>query len=265
MSATPICYTKDSPRSGDETISHHNHHPQLSQQQHQNTLLNLSSSSSPPQKKSFCIEALLASDSTAEDGAPDPPRSVISHEEDSSDSPPSTNRSYSPPISPGCEDSDPSCYRNPRFVPKPGLIDARMQGVPTAAAVFQPAMYAYPHPHHQQLLTAGAASAFHHPLGEGPPSVGNGPVGNKDHHAVQALRTPQHFGQQYLQHMQLDWLARTGMFYPRLPDLTGECFLLSISIINTHLYSVLYRFITIHYMFVNKTLTLTDLNACPCS
>ncbi|XP_026471849.1 motor neuron and pancreas homeobox protein 1 [Ctenocephalides felis] len=221
MSATPICYTKDSPRSGDETISHHNHHPQLSQQQHQNTLLNLSSSSSPPQKKSFCIEALLASDSTAEDGAPDPPRSVISHEEDSSDSPPSTNRSYSPPISPGCEDSDPSCYRNPRFVPKPGLIDARMQGVPTAAAVFQPAMYAYPHPHHQQLLTAGAASAFHHPLGEGPPSVGNGPVGNKDHHAVQALRTPQHFGQQYLQHMQLDWLARTGMFYPRLPDLTG--------------------------------------------
>lgn len=222
MSATPICYTKDSPRSGDETISHLNHLPQQQHHQHQNTLLNLSSSSSPPQKKSFCIEALLASDSTTDDGAPEQPRSVVSHEEDSSDSPPSTNRSYSPPISPGCEDSDPGCYRNPRFVPKPGLMDARMQGVPTAAAVFQPTMYAYPHPHHQQLLTAGAASAFHHPLGEGPPSVGNSPAGNKEHHAVQALRTPQHFGQQYLQHMQLDWLARTGMFYPRLPDLTGN-------------------------------------------
>ena len=32
-------------------------------------------------------------------------------------------------------------------------------------------------------------------------------------------------GSQHLHHMQLEWLARTGMFYPRLPDLSGIIYL----------------------------------------
>jgi hypothetical protein len=73
-------------------------------------------------------------------------------------------------------------------------------------------VYGYPNHHHHHLLTGG--SAFH-PLeaaaggakgGGGTPGGGPGPAGN----------------QQHLQHMQLEWLARTGMFYPRLPDLTGQ-------------------------------------------
>jgi hypothetical protein len=42
--------------------------------------------------------------------------------------------------------------------------------------------------------------------GGGTPGAAMGPAGN----------------QQHFQHMQLEWLARTGMFYPRIPDLTGQ-------------------------------------------
>ncbi|KAJ9579656.1 hypothetical protein L9F63_004735, partial [Diploptera punctata] len=132
-------------------------------------------------KKSFCIEALLArSESPSASSSP----------------------SVSPPISPGSEDVPPV----PQFVPRPGLLPNASQTSSVAAAIFQNhqhAVYGYPN-HHHPLLTGG--SAFH-PLDAtaGAKNGGGGAPGG---------------GNQHLQHMQLEWLARTGMFYPRLPDLT---------------------------------------------
>lgn len=67
-----------------------------------------------------------------------------------------------------------------------------------------------PQGHHPGL---GPGSAFH-PAGKGPGAMPPGPGGHPG--------GPQH--QMNLQHMQLEWLSRTGMFYPRLPDLSGEYF-----------------------------------------
>ncbi|KAB0804181.1 hypothetical protein PPYR_01151 [Photinus pyralis] len=99
---------------------------------------------------------------------------------------PSSTRSRSPPISPGSEEIPPTS-----FVPRPGLLN---HIYPNGG------LYGYQSQHHVQ------SSAFH----------------TLDGSMVQKLQIPiNHHSPSQLQQMQLEWLARTGMFYQRLPDLTG--------------------------------------------
>lgn len=116
---------------------------------------------------------------------------LLSKNEESPDtsrsiSPTSSTRSRSsPPISPGSEEIP----QNP-FVPRPGLLSHIYPNSST--------FYGY--------QTQPQSSAFH----------------NFDGTMVQKVQLPvNHHGHNQLQQMQLEWFARTGMFYPRLPDLTG--------------------------------------------
>lgn len=107
---------------------------------------------------------------------------------------PTSTRSRSPPISPGSEE-----LPSTTFIPRPGLLN---HIYPNSNA-----FYGY------QGQAQG--SAFH----------------SLDGTIAQKIHLPMgHHGQSHLQQMQLEWFARTGMFYPRLPDLAGE-FLLLILII----------------------------------
>ncbi|KAJ0170352.1 hypothetical protein K1T71_014280 [Dendrolimus kikuchii] len=96
--------------------------------------------------------------------------------------------SYSPPISPGVEggSEDYEGYR-PGIIPKPGLL-----------------------PQNPALVAAQSAALFNYPLQPGalPPGA---PLPSAFHHP----------GDRVLHHMQLEWLARTGMFYHRIPELGG--------------------------------------------
>ncbi|XP_072937781.1 uncharacterized protein exex [Epargyreus clarus] len=98
------------------------------------------------------------------------------------------SESYSPPISPGVEgvNEEFESYR-PGIIPKPGLLPQN----PALVAAQSAALFNYPQL--PQGLPPGAPmpSAFHHP------------------------------GDRVLHHMQLEWLARTGMFYHRIPELGG--------------------------------------------
>ncbi|CAG9794159.1 unnamed protein product [Diatraea saccharalis] len=121
----------------------------------------------------------------------DSPRSGASTPRSGSPASDDGNRSgsYSPPISPGVEGGNEEFdnYR-PGIIPKPGLLPQN----PALVAAQSAALFNYP-----QLspgaLPPGAPlpSAFHHP------------------------------GDRVLHHMQLEWLARTGMFYHRIPELGG--------------------------------------------
>ncbi|KAJ2938373.1 hypothetical protein O0L34_g13298 [Tuta absoluta] len=96
--------------------------------------------------------------------------------------------SYSPPISPGVEgvSEEYDSYR-PGIIPKPGLLPQNPALVAAQSALFYP------------QLPPGAPS--------GPPMT------SAFHH---------HPGDRVLHHMQLEWLARTGMLYHRIPDLGGK-------------------------------------------
>lgn len=101
---------------------------------------------------------------------------------------PTSSRSRSPPISPGSEEVP----QNP-FVPRPGLLNHIYPNGGT--------FYGY------QGQPQG--SAFH----------------SIDGTMVQKVQMPvNHHNHSQIHQMQLEWLARTGMFYPRLPDLTGESY-----------------------------------------
>lgn len=102
---------------------------------------------------------------------------------------PTSSHSQSPPISPGSEEIHP----NP-FVPRPGLLN---QIYPSATST----IYGY------QTQPHIPTSAFHSLDGAG---------------MVQKVQIPVSHNHQQLHQMQLEWLARTGIFYPRLPDLTGK-------------------------------------------
>uniref|UniRef100_A0A2H1WSW8 SFRICE_009289 n=1 Tax=Spodoptera frugiperda TaxID=7108 RepID=A0A2H1WSW8_SPOFR len=99
--------------------------------------------------------------------------------------------SYSPPISPGVEggNEEYESYR-PGIIPKPGLLPQN----PALVAAQSAALFNYPQLSQPGALPPGAPlpSAFHHP------------------------------GDRVLHHMQLEWLARTGMFYHRIPELGGD-------------------------------------------
>lgn len=126
-------------------------------------------------KGSFCIEALL-SKSDDHPNASDTSRSIS----------PSSTKSQSPPISPGCEEIPQNT-----FVPRPGLLNHFYSN--------SNPFYSY----HGQPQN----SAFH----------------SIDGSIVQKVQMPlNHHSHSQIHQMQLEWLARTGMFYPRIPDLTGE-------------------------------------------
>lgn len=100
--------------------------------------------------------------------------------------------SYSPPISPGVEGGheDYDNYR-PGIIPKPGLL-----------------------PQNPALLAAQSGGLFNYPTQlQGPSIPGSGPMPSAFHHPG-----PERVA---LHHMQLEWLARTGMFYHRIPELGG--------------------------------------------
>lgn len=158
-------------------------------------------------KGSFCIDALL---SRGDGGSADnttirPSASPANTSSSRSISPTSTIRSRgSPPISPGSEEIIPH-HQNNAFVPRPGLLN---HVYPSGGGNF----YGYHHQSQQTssaaAATAAASSAFH----------------SLDGTMLQKVQIPvNHHGHSQLHQMQLEWLARTGMFYPRLPDLTGRC------------------------------------------
>ncbi|CAG4949777.1 unnamed protein product [Parnassius apollo] len=99
------------------------------------------------------------------------------------------SESYSPPISPGVEvgAEEYESYR-PGIIPKPGLLPQN-----PALVAAQSSLFNYPQLSQPGAMPPGAPlpSAFHHP------------------------------GDRVLHHMQLEWLARTGMFYHRIPELGG--------------------------------------------
>lgn len=95
---------------------------------------------------------------------------------------PSSTRSRSPPISPGREEEIP---QNP-FVPRPGLLNH----ISNQLTPFSGPLYGY--------QGSAQTSAFHHAVPMGP------------HNPAQ------------LQQLQLEWLSRAGVIYPRFPDLTGR-------------------------------------------
>ncbi|KAL3287902.1 hypothetical protein HHI36_002360 [Cryptolaemus montrouzieri] len=133
-------------------------------------------------KGSFCIDALLSKNNTE--------RPLSPTDTSRSVSPSTSTRSPSPPISPGSEEIP----QNAGFIPRPGLLNH----IYTAAAAPNSSSF-YGYHHHQGQ--PGTASAFHSLEGQ---KV-----------QVAAPHTQLH-------QMQLEWLARTGMFYPRFPDLTGK-------------------------------------------
>lgn len=99
---------------------------------------------------------------------------------------PTSTRSRSPPISPGSEE-----IHQPPFVPRPGLLN---HIYPNASGFYE---------RHNQLQN----SAFH----------------SWDTTMMPKMQMPvNHHAPNQLQQMQWELLARTGMFYSRLPDLTGE-------------------------------------------
>lgn len=106
-------------------------------------------------------------------------------------SPTSTRSHSSPPISPGSEE----IQQHP-FVPRPGLLS-----------------HIYPSSNSFYGYQAQPPSSAFHSL---------------DGAMVQKLQLPvTHHNHSQLQQMQLEWFARTGVFYPRLPDLTGMLILFS--------------------------------------
>ncbi|XP_052120079.1 motor neuron and pancreas homeobox protein 1-like [Frankliniella occidentalis] len=173
-------------------------------------------------------------------GAPSEPRSPRSDRSEDS---------MSPPISPGSEDvpdgyagrrSPHSPRRDSLFASPNGFLALnRNLGLPPLARGVGPgSMFPGGHPlagppgpagpahplagHHALYYAAGPVG----PVGPGP-GHGAGPQGHHPglapggsaFHPAGKGPLPQH--QMNLQHMQLEWLSRTGMFYPRLPDLTG--------------------------------------------
>ncbi|XP_056637563.1 homeobox protein Hox-A4 [Diorhabda sublineata] len=164
-------------------------HRLLSTQQYQTKPLNMDTKLQE-NKPSFCIESLLSrsdallsrSDSLLSRNGD---RENVNSPETSRSISPTSSRSRSPPISPGSEEVPQST-----FVPRPGLLN---HIYPNGGG-----FYGY--------QSQNQSFAFH--------SIDGG--------MVQKVHLPVgHHNQNHIHQMQLEWFARTGMFYPRLPDLTG--------------------------------------------
>lgn len=116
---------------------------------------------------------------------------LLSKNEDRPNSPdtsrsisPTSTRSRSPPISPGSEE-----IPQQPFIPRPGLLNHLYPNSGT--------FYGY------QGQAQG--SAFH--------SFADGAMMQK---------VQMHHSHNQVHQMQMEWLARSGLFYPRIPDLTGK-------------------------------------------
>ncbi|XP_038217589.1 homeobox protein Hox-B4 [Zerene cesonia] len=136
---------------------------------------------SAPTEVDYCWYQIITRERVSESPKSGSSRSVSPGSEDGNRS-----ESYSPPISPGVEggNEEYESYR-PGIVPKPGLLPQN-----PALVAAQSALFNYPQ------------------MGPMPPS---GPMPSAFHHP----------GDRVLHHMQLEWLARTGMFYHRIPELGG--------------------------------------------
>lgn len=96
-----------------------------------------------------------------------------------------STRSHSPPISPGCEEVSTTA-----FVPRPGLLN------------------------HSNYLNSNTLYSY-----QGPPQ--SSAFQSLEGSLMQKVHIPVNPHSQFHQ-IQMEWLARTGMFYPRLQDLAGE-------------------------------------------
>lgn len=189
--ASPVNYIKtDSPPSSPRHPNMYN--PLTIEIGQSNTMLNEGSQ----QKGSFCIDALLGRDKPLSHSPSVTSRSPQMTSRSPSRSPsPISSSASSPPISPGSELPN-------RFIPRPGLMHHHPGFPPNGSAI-----YGYP-PTTTAHLLAAQGSAFH-------PLDGT-PIGPHQKPNMGQLNPGQ------LHHMQLEWLARTGMFYPRIPDLSGK-------------------------------------------
>lgn len=187
------------------------HHILLSQQ-YQTKPLNMDTKLQE-NKPSFCIDSLLS----RSDALLSRSDNLLSRSTERPTSPetsrsisPTSTRSRSPPISPGSEEIPQST-----FVPRPGLLN---QFYPNGSG-----FYGY--------QAQNQSSAFH----------------SLDSGMIQKVHLPVgHHNQNHLHQMQLEWFARTGMFYPRLPDLAGKSFLTFLFIYFTVSTSLQKLNITIH-------------------
>ncbi|KAL0267974.1 UNVERIFIED_CONTAM: hypothetical protein PYX00_010085 [Menopon gallinae] len=149
---------------------------------------------------------------------------------------PDQSEMSSPPISPGNENDFVSKKNGDEFqerqmFSRPGLLVSNgpqtflgqnpMVGSRSNISHLgpHPAFLAYSNPH-------SFSSAFH-PLNPGSPKMTNSNNPGLKHglnvnpNAGGAILGLNASGTQHLHHMQLEWLARTGMFYPRLPELAA--------------------------------------------
>uniref|UniRef100_T1J0D1 Homeobox domain-containing protein n=1 Tax=Strigamia maritima TaxID=126957 RepID=T1J0D1_STRMM len=163
--------------------------------------------SSSSSSKSFCIEALLAREPNCgrQQTTPSPPVTSPSPA-----SPDTTPR----PVSIAAEDDSSSGKPNSplphsALVPRPGLL----QPLTTCAAAAAAAAAGLGVP----LFSGHPLYAYTHALGAAP--IGSH-VGNIPMMAGSAFHAPS--AELKSGHMQLEWLARAGMFYPRLGDFSVQ-------------------------------------------
>ncbi|KAK6634504.1 hypothetical protein RUM43_011905 [Polyplax serrata] len=145
----------------------------------------------------------------------------------------------SPPISPGNENDfrgnlngNDDDFRNSQIFPRPGLLvngghqNFINQNPNLMLAGSRPNLPQLgPHSAFLSYSTPHSFTSAFHPAGNGNSKVtgANGSamktgVSSNSGNGILGLNAG---GSQHLHHMQLEWLARTGMFYPRLPDLAG--------------------------------------------
>lgn len=151
----------------------------------------------------------------------------------------------SPPISPGNENdydsgknnSNGDELRGSQIFPRPGLLvtngpQSFMNQNPNLMLGSRPNVpHLSPHPAFLAYSNPHSFNSAFHPLNPNSPGNMNLKVGSNQNTKQGVNVSPNSggailglnaTGTQHLHHMQLEWLARTGMFYPRLPELAGR-------------------------------------------
>lgn len=157
---------------------------------------------------------------------------------------PNQSELSSPPISPGNENDyetgknipNGDELRGSHIFPRPGLLvtngpQAFINQNPNLMLGSRPNLpHLNPHPAFLSYSSPHSFSSAFHPLNPGSPGNSKIPPGsnpnlkqgvNMSPNSGGAILGLNATGTQHLHHMQLEWLARTGMFYPRLPELAG--------------------------------------------
>lgn len=154
----------------------------------------------------------------------------------------------SPPISPGNENEFENEKigekedRQSQIQPRPGLLmNTSSQSLMNPNQSFmigsRPGLSGLaPHPAFLAYSTPHPLSSAFHPLSHnGAPNTGKMSMSGTKM-SMNNNPPPSGLGMggsnnQHLHHMQLEWLARTGMLYPRLPELAGKCLIALIRIL----------------------------------